>query len=208
MSVTVSPAGEVRELHYFVKLLMLGDSGVGKSCLMTRFSDEKFPIDIVGTAGIDCKEKVITASGKNIKVQIWDTAGQERYSILTESYYKKAFGVVLVYDVTDPTSFASVDSWIKSIKEKGNAVVQVMLVGNKIDLAGQQKVSSSFAAKCAASYKIPFVEASAKAGTNVDEAFLKLTESILRNPELLPLCIPAKTGVSVSKMQPKGVCQS
>ena len=208
MSVTVSPASDESELHYFVKLLMLGDSGVGKSCLMTRFSDGKFPIDIVGTAGIDCKEKVISASGKHIKVQIWDTAGQERYSVLTESYYKKAFGVVLVYDITDPASFASVDSWIKSIKEKGNAVVEVVLVGNKTDLAAQQKVPSEFAAKCAASYNIPFFQTSAKMGTNVDQAFMRLTEKILHNPELLPLCVPAKTGVSVSKKQPKGACQS
>ncbi len=208
MSVTVSPASSDSELDYFVKLLMLGDSGVGKSCLMTRFSDGKFPIDIVGTAGIDCKEKVINASGKHIKVQIWDTAGQERYSVLTESYYKKAFGVVLVYDTTDPTSFASVDSWIKSIKEKGNAVVEVILVGNKIDLAAQKKVPTEFATKSAASYHIPYFETSAKLGTNVDEAFLRLTERILKNPELLPLCVPTKTGVSVSKKQAKGACQS
>ena len=208
MSVTVSPASSESELDYFVKLLMLGDSGVGKSCLMTRFSDGKFPIDIVGTAGIDCKEKVVNVAGKHIKVQIWDTAGQERYSVLTESYYKKAFGVVLVYDSTDPTSFASVDSWVKSIKEKGNAVVEVILVGNKSDLAPLKKVPSDFAMKSAASYNIPFFETSAKLGTNVDEAFLRLTERILKNPELLPLCVPAKTGVSVSKKQPKGACQS
>jgi small GTP-binding protein len=114
----VVPLSGKEEIHYFVKLLMLGDSGVGKSCLMMRFSDGKFPLDVVGTAGIDCKERIVSAEDKNIRVQIWDTAGQERYSVLTESYYKKAYGILLVYDTTDAASFSSVDSWIKSIKDK------------------------------------------------------------------------------------------
>ena len=195
------------DIHCFVKLLMLGDSGVGKSCLMTRFSDGKFPLDIIGTAGIDCKERIVSAEERNIRVQIWDTAGQERYSVLTESYYKKAFGILLVYDTTDASSFASVDSWIKSIKDKGNSVVEIVLVGNKIDLTDRKKVPSSSGAKLAESYGIPFIEASAKNGTNVDKAFATLIENVLRNKELTVLCKTDKiSSVSISKKQAKSKC--
>ena len=206
---SIVPMSMKGDLHYFVKLLMLGDSGVGKSCLMTRFSDGNFPLDIIGTAGIDCKEKIVSAAEKNIKVQIWDTAGQERYSVLTESYYKKAFGIILVYDITDPNSFSSVDTWIKSIKEKGNAVVEIVLVGNKTDLQHRKKVPTKAGENLASSYHIPFIEASAKDGTNVEKAFATLIENILRNEKLITQCAVDKmSGVSISKKQPKGGCQS
>ena len=206
---SVVPSGLTGEAEYFVKLLMLGDSGVGKSCLMMRFSDGKFPIDIIGTAGIDCKERVLTAAGKTIRVQIWDTAGQERYSVLTETYYKKAFGIILVYDTTDPNSFANVDSWMKNIKEKANAVVEIVVVGNKTDLSEKRKVTSETGAKLAAKYGVTFVETSAKEGTNVEKAFVSLTESILNNKQLVEQCVAGKMGISVSKKQiPKAMCDS
>lgn len=194
-------------IHYFVKLLMLGDSGVGKSCLMMRFSDGTFPLDIIGTAGIDCKEKVIAAGDKSIRVQIWDTAGQERYSTLTDSYYKKAFGIMLVYDTTDIDSFESVNSWLKSIKEKGNSVVEVVLVGNKTDLVEERKISTVEGRKLADAHKIPFIETSAKNDKNVTKAFGRLIENVLRNKILAGHCIPDKmVKVSVSKEQTKSTC--
>ena len=209
MSSTIVPSGTKGDINYLVKLLMLGDSGVGKSCLMMRFSDGKFPLDIIGTAGIDCKEKVITADGENIKVQIWDTAGQERYSTLTESYYKKAFGILLVYDTTDPKSFSNVDAWMKSIKEKANSIVEIVVVGNKIDLVHEKKVPTEVAMKFADTYGVPLIEASAKDGTNVEKAFLTLTERIFNNQELVKLCgVDKAGGISVSKKQTKGACQS
>ena len=202
----VAPLKGKQDIHYFVKLLMLGDSGVGKSCLMMRFSDGKFPIDIIGTAGIDCKEKVVSTEGKNIRVQIWDTAGQERYSTLTESYYKKAYGIMLAYDVTDLDSFKSVDNWIKSIKDKGNTVVEVILVGNKIDLKVDRKVTITMGKQLAESYKIPFIETSAMDGTGVLEAFEILIENILKNKDLIGQCkTEGGTKVSVSKNQ-GGAC--
>ncbi len=205
---SIVPIGSKTEIHCLVKLLMLGDSGVGKSCLAMRFSDGKFPLDIIGTAGIDCKERIFTAAGKNVKVQIWDTAGQERYSTLTESYYKKAFGIILVYDTTDSASFSNVNSWIKSIKEKGDAEVEIVLVGNKTDLAHQRKVPTADGTKLAASYAIPFVEASAKDGANVEKAFMTLIQNILLNDKLAPKCAIDKSGISISKKQVKGSCQS
>eukprot|EP00826_Nyctotherus_ovalis_P033932 TRINITY_DN2774_c0_g1_i1.p1 TRINITY_DN2774_c0_g1~~TRINITY_DN2774_c0_g1_i1.p1 ORF type:complete len:201 (+),score=46.75 TRINITY_DN2774_c0_g1_i1:48-605(+) len=178
----------------------------GKSCLMMRFSDGKFPIDIIGTAGIDCKEKVLGVEGKNIRVQIWDTAGQERYSTLTESYYKKAFGILLAYDITDLDSFKSVDNWIKSIKDKGNAIMEVVLVGNKTDLKDDRKVSTTMGQKLAQSYKIPFIETSAMDGSGVIEAFKMLIENILRNEGLVGQCKTEGTKISVSKNQGKSTC--
>ena len=157
--------------------------------------------------GIDCKEKVISASDLNIRVQIWDTAGQERYNTLTESYYKKAFGIMLVYDTTDPESFASVNSWLKSIKEKGNAVVEVILVGNKTDLIDKRQIPTADGKKLAAEHKIPFIEASARDGDNVIKAFGRLIEKILKNKDLVKYCIPNETTrVSVSKTQTKSTC--
>ena len=209
MSSSIVPTGIVGEVNYFLKILMLGDSGVGKSCLMMRFSDGKFPLDIIGTAGIDCKEKVFSVAGSNIKVQIWDTAGQERYSVLTESYYKKAFGIILVYDTTDPNSFENVDSWMKNIKDKGNSVVEIVVVGNKTDLADRKKVPTSVGASLATKYGVSFIETSAKDGTNVEKAFLTLTENILHNKELAKQCVASKmSAVSISKVQPKGMCSS
>ena len=192
-----------------VKLLMLGDSGVGKSCLMLRFSDGKFPLDIIGTAGIDCKEKAVEVQDVCIKLQIWDTAGQERYTTITESYYKKAVGIVLVYDVTDENSFMNVHNWMKSIKEKGNSNVEIILVGNKTDLKMERKVSHETAEMIAKMYSIPYIETSAKDGTNVQNAFCTITEKVLTNQELLVKCSAnPSTRISVSKELNKSSCKS
>eukprot|EP01022_Parablepharisma_sp_SALTPOND_P029131 TRINITY_DN72649_c0_g1_i1.p1 TRINITY_DN72649_c0_g1~~TRINITY_DN72649_c0_g1_i1.p1 ORF type:complete len:237 (-),score=13.76 TRINITY_DN72649_c0_g1_i1:96-806(-) len=207
---SVVPNEATMEPEYFVKLLMLGDSGVGKSCLTARFSDGKFPLDILGTAGIDCKERTLSVSGKITRVQIWDTAGQERYSILTETYYKKAFGIVVVYDITDADSFKNVDTWMKNIKEKCNKVVEIILVGNKSDLAHKRAVPADAGAKLAAKYGIQFLEGSAKDGTNVEKAFASLTESILNNKELVKHCLASKMEViSISKKRQYkgGMCE-
>lgn len=205
---TVVPSGITGEPDFFVKILMLGDSGVGKSCLMMRFSDGKFPLDIIGTAGIDCKERVVKFEEKIIRVQVWDTAGQERYSVLTESYYKKALGILLVYDTTDENSFNNVNSWMKNIKEKGNNIVEILLVGNKIDIPEKRQIPTSMGNSLAAKYGVTFLETSAKDGTNVEKAFAKLTEKILRNEELVKQCISKSDMISISKkQQPKGTCQ-
>ncbi len=210
MSVPIMPATTKREAQFLVKLLMLGDSGVGKSCLMLRFSDGLFPLDIIGTAGIDCKEKTLEEKGVAVRLQIWDTAGQERYATITENYYKKATGIVLVYDVTDANSFLNVHKWMKSIKEKGNTNVEIILLGNKTDLTGERKVPREKAEELAKTYKIPFVETSAKAGTNVEKAFEAITRNVLSNETLAKLCAlgGAGTRVSVSKEAGKGSCSS
>ncbi len=211
MSVPIVPVpGAKKEAKYMVKLLMLGDSGVGKSCLMLRFSDGKFPIDIIGTAGIDCKERVVETKGVAVRLQIWDTAGQERYTTITESYYKKAVGIALVYDVTDENSFSNVHKWMTSIKEKGSTNVEIVLVGNKTDLKYERKVSRETAEALADAYKIPFVEASAKDGSNVDRAFEVLTRNVLSNEGLAKVCSldqqAARISVSKEAGKEQGGC--
>ena len=123
--------------NYFVKLLLLGDTGVGKSSLMFRFSEGEFKSGLIGTAGVDYKMKNIELGGKSVKIQIWDTAGQERYRTLTKAYYRGAAGIILVYDATDPVSFNNVSYWLQKIKKHGDENVEIMLLGNKVDLINE-----------------------------------------------------------------------
>ena len=112
------------------KLLLIGDSGVGKTCILFRFSDDMFNTTFISTIGIDFKLKTIHLNGKLIKLQIWDTAGQERVHTITTAYYRGALGVMMVYDVTDKKSFDDIINWLRAIKEHANPNVEKMIIGN------------------------------------------------------------------------------
>ena len=112
------------------KLLLIGDSGVGKTCILFRFSDDTFNTTFISTIGIDFKLKTIHLNGKLIKLQIWDTAGQERFHTITTAYYRGALGVMMVYDVTDKKSFDDIINWLRAIKEHANPNVEKMIIGN------------------------------------------------------------------------------
>ena len=112
------------------KLLLIGDSGVGKTCILFRFSDDMFNTTFISTIGIDFKLKTIHLNGKLIKLQIWDTAGQERFHTITTAYYRGALGVMMVYDVTDKKSFDDIINWLRAIKEHANPNVEKMIIGN------------------------------------------------------------------------------
>ena len=114
-----------------VKLLLIGDSGVGKSCLLLRYSDDKVTTSFITTIGIDFKIKTIDLDQKKVKMQIWDTAGQERFRTITAAYYRGAHGVLLVYDVTDATSFENVRNWMRNIEAHAREAATVGLNGNK-----------------------------------------------------------------------------
>ncbi|XP_039705669.1 ras-related protein Rab-13 isoform X2 [Pteropus medius] len=154
--------------HLF-KLLLIGDSGVGKTCLIIRFAEDNFNNTYISTIGIDFKIRTVDIEGKKIKLQVWDTAGQERFKTITTAYYRGAMGIILVYDITDEKSFENIQNWMKSIKENASAGVERLLLGNKSDMEAKRKVPREQADKLAREHGIRFFETSAKSSMNVDE---------------------------------------
>ncbi|KAH0869340.1 hypothetical protein HID58_076362 [Brassica napus] len=171
---------------YLFKLLLIGDSGVGKSCLLLRFADDSYLDSYISTIGVDFvsllfpspKIRTVEQDGKTIKLQIWDTAGQERFRTITSSYYRGAHGIIVTYDVTDQESFNNVKQWLNEIDRYASENVNKLLVGNKNDLTSQKVVSTETAQAFADELGIPFLETSAKNATNVEEAFMAMTAAI------------------------------
>jgi len=126
------------DYDYLFKLLLIGDSGVGKSCLLLRFSDDTYTDSYISTIGVDFKIRTIELDGKTIKLQIWDTAGQERFRTITSSYYRGAHGIIVVYDCTDLESFNNVKQWLEEIDRYACENVNKLLVGNKCDLTSKK----------------------------------------------------------------------
>uniref|UniRef100_A0A8C8X549 Ras-related protein Rab-13 n=1 Tax=Panthera leo TaxID=9689 RepID=A0A8C8X549_PANLE len=178
--------------HLF-KLLLIGDSGVGKTCLIIRFAEDNFNNTYISTIGIDFKIRTVDIEGKKIKLQVWDTAGQERFKTITTAYYRGAMGIILVYDITDEKSFENIQNWMKSIKENASAGVQRLLLGNKCDMEAKRRVRKERADRLAREHGIRFFETSAKSSTNVDEvrhtrACPPLPETAVRPPPSPPSC--------------------
>merc|ERR1719240_169224 len=159
------------EYDYLFKLLLIGDSGVGKSCLLLRFADDTYTESYISTIGVDFKIRTIDLDGKTVKLQIWDTAGQERFRTITSSYYRGAHGIIIVYDVTDKESFNNVKHWINEIDKYAADGVNKLLVGNKCDLASKKVVAYDEAKELADSLGVRFMETSAKNAHNVEQAF-------------------------------------
>jgi len=166
------------EHDYFFKILLIGDSGVGKSCLLLRFADDSWTETHISTIGVDFKIKTLTIDGKTVKLQIWDTAGQERFRTITSSYYRGAQGIILVYDCTDKESFNNVKQWMGEIDRYACENVNKLLVGNKCDLVAEKTVDVAAAKEFADSYDIPFIETSAKTAHNVEKCFVQMATSI------------------------------
>jgi len=166
------------EYDYLFKLLLIGDSGVGKSCLLLRFADDTYTESYISTIGVDFKIRTIELDGKTIKLQIWDTAGQERFRTITSSYYRGAHGIIVVYDVTDQESFNNVKQWLQEIDRYACENVNKLLVGNKCDLTTKKVVDYTSAKEYADQLGIPFLETSAKNATNVEQAFMTMAAEI------------------------------
>ena len=160
--------------EFMYKILLLGDSSVGKTCICTRYSDNTFQEDHLATIGLDFKVKSVNLDGKIVKVQIWDTAGQDRFKSITKNYYKGAHGIILIYDITNRRTFDNVKNWVDIIKEEVSEKVTVILVGNKIDSNENRKVSTEEGQGIANEYGLQFYETSAKTGDNIDRAFNNL----------------------------------
>ncbi|MFT7798677.1 ras-related protein Rab-8A isoform X2 [Arapaima gigas] len=163
---------------YLFKLLLIGDSGVGKTCVLFRFSEDAFNSTFISTIGIDFKIRTVELDGKKIKLQIWDTAGQERFRTITTAYYRGAMGIMLVYDITNEKSFDNIKNWIRNIEEHASADVEKMVLGNKCDVNDKRQVSKERGEKLALEYGIKFMETSAKANINVENAFITLARDI------------------------------
>ncbi|XP_003388590.1 PREDICTED: ras-related protein Rab-8A-like [Amphimedon queenslandica] len=163
---------------FLFKLLLIGDSGVGKTCILVRFSEDAFNSTFISTIGIDFKIRTVDIEGKKIKLQIWDTAGQERFRTITTAYYRGAMGIMLVYDVTNEKSFDNIRNWIRNIEENAAADVEKMILGNKCDLEESRVVSRERGQLLAEEHQVKFMETSAKSGQNVETAFLNLAKDI------------------------------
>ena len=167
------------EVEFVFKILLLGDSEVGKSCFLMRYSDNVFVENYITTIGLDYKLKSVKLdSGKTIKVQLWDTAGQDKYRTIAKNYFKGSHGILLLYDVTKQSSFQNIRDWIQDIREEVSQKAIIFLIGNKIDLVDKRKISKEKGKELAEEYKLPFFEASAKSGENVDEVFKALYKKI------------------------------
>jgi Ras-related protein Rab-1A len=166
------------EYDYLCRVLLIGDSGVGKSCLSLRFAEDSYVESYITTIGVDFKFKNIEVDGKTIKMQIWDTEGQERLKAITNSYYRDAHGMMIVYDISDRVSFQHVETWIQEINTYANDKVIKMLVGNKSDLEAKRKVSTYEGQALAESHGMQFMETSARSSTNVHESFKTIAKKI------------------------------
>ncbi|XP_076894556.1 ras-related protein RABD2c-like [Bidens hawaiensis] len=200
------------EYDYLFKLLLIGDSGVGKSCLLLRFADDSYLESYISTIGVDFKIRTVEQDGKTIKLQIWDTAGQERFRTITSSYYRGAHGIIVVYDVTDQESFNNVKQWLSEIDRYASENVNKLLVGNKCDLTSQKVVSYETGKAFADEIGIPFLETSAKSSTNVEEAFMAMTAEIKNRMASQPAMTNAKPPTVQIRGQPvnqkSGCCSS
>ena len=166
------------EYDMLFKIVLIGDSFVGKTNILNKYLKNTFNPDSKATVGVEFGSKSFNINDKTIKAQIWDTAGQERYHSITKAYYKGAKGAFLVYDITRKETFDSIDKWIPELQVNGSKDISILLIGNKNDLEDKRKVTQDEAEQKAKNFKVGFMETSAKSGDNLDKAFETLVHSI------------------------------
>jgi Ras-related protein Rab-11A len=168
------------EYDYLFKVVLIGDSGVGKSNLLSRFTRNEFCLESKSTIGVEFATRSIQVDGKTIKAQIWDTAGQERYRAITSAYYRGAVGALLVYDITKHVTYENVERWLKELRDHADSNIVIMLVGNKSDLKHLRGVSTDDAQAFSEKEGLSFIETSALESTNVEKAFQRILTEIYR----------------------------
>lgn len=164
---------------YLFKFLVIGNAGVGKSCLLHQFIEQKFKQDSNHTIGVEFGSKVVNVVNKSVKLQVWDTAGQERFRSVTRSYYRGAAGALLVYDISSRETYNALTNWLTDARTLASPNIVIVLVGNKKDLEADREVTFMEASRFAQENELSFLETSALTGENVEEVFLKCTRSIL-----------------------------
>ena len=164
-----------------VKILIVGDSNVGKTSLLLQYTDNFYPLQHAATVGIEFKVKNITYKNYNVKLQIWDTAGQERFHSITNNFFRNADGILFVYDITNKKSFEGIKNWIQEAEEEVGEDFQKILIGNKSDLEEERTVPLKILEEFCLEKKINFLETSAKNNVNLKEAFNKIVELIFED---------------------------
>ncbi|KAH8102950.1 ras-domain-containing protein [Cristinia sonorae] len=171
---------EGTNFDYLFKVVLIGDSGVGKSNLLSRFTRNEFNLESKSTIGVEFATRSLNVDGKNIKAQIWDTAGQERYRAITSAYYRGAVGALLVYDISKHATYVNVTRWLKELRDHADSNIVIMLVGNKSDLKHLRAVPTDEAKAFAAENELSFIETSALDASNVEGAFQTILTDIYR----------------------------
>ncbi len=168
------------EYDYLFKLIIVGDSNVGKTNIMSKYIRDQFNFNSKSTIGVEFGTKILTIDNKKIKAQIWDTAGQERYKSITSAYYKGAKGALIVYDITNKFTFESVDKWVQDLNSYGEKNLTLLLVGNKSDLENKRQINKDEGEEKAKSFGLGFIETSACSGDNIEQAFEIMLKEVLK----------------------------
>ncbi|AWU73702.1 hypothetical protein CAS74_001509 [Pichia kudriavzevii] len=166
------------DYEFLFKVVLIGDSSVGKTNLLSRFTRNEFNADSKATIGVEFATRTLEVDGKKIKAQIWDTAGQERYRAITAAYYRGAAGALVVYDITNSDSYENVSKWLKEMKDNADSNMVIALVGNKSDLGHLRAVPTEEAQNFATEHNLLFTETSALSADNVDHTFTQLVQNI------------------------------
>ena len=172
---------EKAQYDFLFKIVLIGDSSVGKTNIFTKYLNDEFDPDSKATVGVEFGTKNFKIDNKIIKVQIWDTAGQERYRSITNAYYKGAKGCLLIYDITNKLSFDNLDKWLSELKNNAEESLSVILVGNKSDLELDRAVTIEEGTKMAEFHKMAFLETSALNGNNIEKAFNELISEVFKS---------------------------
>ena len=159
-------------------VVLIGDSNVGKTNILSRFTNDEFNLDSKATVGVEFSSKCVKIGNTVIKAQIWDTAGQERYRSITSAYYRGAVGALMVYDITSRSSFENVEGWLSELRQHSEGDMVVILIGNKCDLANQRCISTEEAIAYAEKHNMAFIETSAYDRTGIDDAFSTVLKEI------------------------------
>ncbi|XP_058494929.1 ras-related protein Rab-3B [Solea solea] len=196
--------GSDQNFDYMFKLLIIGNSSVGKTSFLFRYADDSFSNSFVSTVGIDFKVKTVYRNDKRIKLQIWDTAGQERYRTITTAYYRGAMGFILMYDITNEESFNAVQDWATQIKTYSWDNAQVIMVGNKCDMDEERIVPPEKGKHLADQLGFEYYEASAKENINVRQVFERLVDIIcVKMSERVDVEVPVAPGSKTTRLTDK-----
>ncbi|OIW16164.1 hypothetical protein TanjilG_18879 [Lupinus angustifolius] len=196
------------EYDYLFKVVLIGDSGVGKSNILSRFTRNEFCLESKSTIGVEFATRTLQVEGKTVKAQIWDTAGQERYRAITSAYYRGAVGALLVYDITKRQTFDNVQRWLRELRDHADSNIVIMMAGNKSDLNHLRAVSTEDAQSLAEKEGLSFLETSALEAYNVEKAFQTIlfdiyhiiSKKALATQEASSTSVPHGTTINVSNM--------